>query len=79
MATNKPPIIQYTHHGVEVWVREDLKGQHLKHSLCYQCSRFHPGSTLNCRLAGLLQAVSRLLHVAIPVYECPIFHNRQVH
>ena len=30
-------IVKYKHHGVNVSVREDLKGKHREHCLCWIC------------------------------------------
>jgi hypothetical protein len=66
-------IITYNHHGVKVHVREDLKGHHSAHSLCYKCARFIPDHPMNCRLAQAITSFCRLTHVVLPVWECAVF------
>ena len=65
---------KYKHHGkVYVWVRSDLKGEHRNHCLCFDCSRFHPGSEGNCPVAQRLFYFCVENDVVTPVWECPKF------
>jgi len=66
---------KYNHHGVEVWVRSDLKGMHRDNCLCMQgCKKFKLGDRENnCKKADLLFAFCRLNSMTTPVYECPDF------
>jgi hypothetical protein len=67
-------IIGYEHHGVNVSVREDLKGKHREHCLCYRCRKFNPGKPeTNCPIANLLYAVCLAQNVVTPVWECSQF------
>jgi len=68
-------FIQYEHHGVDAWVREDLKGKHRDHCLCFSCGRFKPNSEDNCATADLLFAVCKRCGLVTPVYECPFFYE----
>jgi hypothetical protein len=63
-------FIKYKHHGHEVSVREDLKGLHREHCLCYRCERFG-----HCPIANEVYAVCLKHHVALPVWECPEFEE----
>lgn len=68
-------IIKYEHHGVEVFVDEDLKGKHRGHSLCWKgCKRFHPEDReKNCCIANLIYALDVALGLTTPVWECSKF------
>ena len=67
-------ITKYIHHGVEVFVEEELKGKHREHCLCFKCKNFKPGMPeTNCPIANLLYAVCIAENVTTPVYECPKF------
>lgn len=66
-------FIQYEHHEAMVFVRDDLKGLHRDHCLCYSCERFKPGSKENCRIAKEVYALCVRLDLVTPVWECPIF------
>lgn len=69
-------IVKYEHHGVEVSVREDLKGKHREHCLCYQCSRFNiDDRDKNCPIANLLYRFCVLTSCTTPVWECPQFRE----
>lgn len=68
----------YTHHGVNVIVRVDLKGKHREYCLCYACQLFTPEDReRNCKIASLLYAVDVALGVTTPVWECPKFILRE--
>ena len=66
------PIITYEHHGVEVSVREHLKGRHREHCLCWQnCEFFFPNDKYNnCPIAMELYDLCVLSNVTTPVWEC---------
>ena len=67
-------IIKYKHHGVNVSVREDLKGKHREHCLCWICEKFNPNDrNSNCQIANLLFEFDKLHHVTTPVWECKKF------
>jgi hypothetical protein len=64
---------RYEHHGTTVWVREDLRGQHRDHCLCFDCKRFHPGSAGNCKIAQSAYEACVEHNIVTPVWECPVF------
>ena len=67
-------IIKYNHHGVKVSVREDLKGKHREHCLCYSCKLFKPEDReANCQIANLLFEFDKLHNITTPVWECKKF------
>ena len=66
-------ITTYAHHGAMVQVRRDLKGQHRKHSLCYQCQIFKPNTLNNCHIAQAVFENCQKFHITTPVWECPSF------
>ena len=66
-------FVQYIHHGALVWVRFDLKGTHRDSCLCFDCQRFHPGTSVNCLKAQAIYKNCVLHSVVTPVYECPTF------
>ena len=66
--------IQYNHHGEIVTVREDLKGKHREHCLCWKCGKFFPEDReKNCPIANLLFAVDVQCGITSPVWECKKF------
>jgi hypothetical protein len=69
-------IEKYTHHGAEVFVDSELKGQHRAHCLCYRCANFHPGKTENCAIAQKLYQICVDFDLVTPVYECPAYRVR---
>ena len=70
-------FVQYEHHDADVWVREDLKGQHQEHCLCYSCLRFCPDDReQNCKRANLIYRVCVMLDMVLPVWECPEFREQ---
>ena len=72
-------IIQYEHHGNTVAVREDLKGKHREHCLCYSCGLFIPEDrSANCKTANALYALCCLTGCTTPVWECPEFEENEV-
>jgi hypothetical protein len=65
---------QYEHHGKQMWVRSDLKGQHRDHCLCYQCTKFNfEDREANCPIANALFHFDVLADVTTPVWECAEF------
>jgi len=66
--------VQYNHHGEIVTVREDLKGKHREHCLCFNCVKFFPEDRKNsCPIANLLFAVDVQCGITSPVWECKKF------
>lgn len=67
-------FISYNHYGSLNFVREDLKGSHREVCLCYDCTKFKPGTPEdNCPIANLIYAVCIAMNVVTPVFECPAF------
>lgn len=67
-------FIRYEHHDSEVWVREDLKGTHRRHCLCWSpCQLFRPGEVNNCPKAQKLYKLCVEEKMTTPVFECPDF------
>lgn len=71
METKK--FMRYTHHGVVVAVRVDLKGKHRDFCLCYSCDKFKPGMTENCPTAQENYELCVKRDLVLPVWECPEF------
>jgi hypothetical protein len=70
-------IVEYKHHDINVFVREDLKGKHREYCLCWQCKKLIPEDrTLNCPIANSLFAFDQRNNVTTPVFECPIFEDK---
>lgn len=69
-------FVKYQHHGRDAWVRDDLKGKHREHCLCYHCKNFRPGDDEwmeNCPIANLVFSVCVSNRVLLPVWECEKF------
>lgn len=67
-------IVKYEHHGKAMSVREDLKGKHREHCLCYSCGKFHPEDrTNNCPKAQRLYDLCVTEDVVTPVWECAAY------
>lgn len=66
-------IEQYEHHGAQVWVDSNLKGQHRNNCLCWKCENFKPGTEENCEIAQKLYQICVDESLVTPVYECPKF------
>lgn len=66
-------IIQYNHHGMDVWTNEKTKGKHRAHCLCYSCELFKPISKDNCEIAQEVFELCTTRHLVLPVFECPLF------
>ena len=67
-------VIKYNHHGNDVFVLKDKKGQHRDHCLCWICGKFYPepgDMSKNCPLAIMLYNICVLLKLVTPVWECP--------
>ncbi len=73
MTISQRKIVKYRHHGNEVSVDEELKGQHRKHCLCWQgCIHFQPELPLiHCPIASALYQFDIDHGLVTPVYECP--------
>ena len=66
--------IKYNHHGKEVMVREDLKGKHREHCLCWKCAFFNPEDRkVNCPIANALFGMNIMYNIVTPVWECEKF------
>lgn len=66
--------VKYKHHNATVSVREDLKGKHRAHCLCYDCKFFHPEDReLNCPIANKVFQLCVDENIVLPVWECPVF------
>lgn len=69
-------IIKYEHYGKEVFVREDLKGTHRKHCLCWSCKKLQViDRDENCPIAAAIYKLCVEFHVTTPVFECPDFEE----
>lgn len=67
-------IENYEHHGKKVFVREDLKGKHREHCLCYSgCTWFRPGREDNCPIAKAVYRNCVEFGIVTPMWECPVF------
>lgn len=64
--------VQYEHHNRTVSVREDLKGRHREHCLCYSCSRFDSNG-YKCPIAQTVYENCVKFGVVTPMWECPEF------
>lgn len=65
----------YVHHGTEVSVCSDLKGEHRNYCLCYSCFFFRPNETLNCPIAQRVYELCVEEDLVLPVWECPAFQG----
>jgi hypothetical protein len=73
--------VQYTHHGVIVWVDFDLIGKHKKFCLCYNCSSLvleQDTTKQNCPIAQELFEINKKYNIVTPVWECPEFKVKKV-
>lgn len=72
-------ILKYNHYGTEVFVRNDLKGKHREHCLCYICGSLDTNNPdNNCPIANILFAISKGFALVFPVYECPNFIQKEL-
>lgn len=70
--------IEYRHHGMPVWVREDLKSKHREHCLCFDCEYFNEEDPSDsCLIANMLFSICVLHNLVTPVWECPEFKKRE--
>lgn len=66
--------LQYQHHGVNVFVRKDLKGRHRDHCLCFSCEKLGSGGGKSgCEIANHVYANCVKFNLVTPVFECPRF------
>ena len=73
--------VQYTHHGVIVWVDLDLVGQHKKFCLCHICSSLvleQDTTKQNCSIAQELFEINKKYNILTPVWECPKFKFKKL-
>ena len=67
-------IEKYEHHGKMVSVQTHLKGNHVKHCLCSNCSKFNPQTrNENCSIANAIYKNCVDYGIVTPVWECPNF------
>jgi hypothetical protein len=66
-------IEKYVHHGGEVFVFSELKGQHRSHCLCFVCAAFKPNTPENCPIAQATFENCVKFNTTTPMYECPVF------
>ena len=60
--------------SAKVWVREDLKGEHREHCLCWKCEKLTPEDrTKNCPIATKVFTLCVEENLVLPVWECPVF------
>jgi len=72
------PVERYVHHGTEVVVFSELKGQHRDHCLCFNgCRRFKPGQPDNCPIAQATFENCVKFDLVTPVYECPVYEPQE--
>jgi hypothetical protein len=71
-----PHVSRYNHHGVDVSVIDEVKGQHRDHCLCFTCDAFNPGTEQNCPIANAVYANCVAFSLVTPVYECPKYEAR---
>jgi len=69
-------IIKYEHFGKEVYVRENLRGQHRKHCLCFMCAKFFPKAPQNCPIAQATYENCIKFNTVTPMWECPMFQKK---
>ena len=70
--------VEYEHHGAEVTVKEELKGKHREHCLCYDCEKFTPEDRArNCPIANAVYRNCVEFDIVTPVWECKYFKEEQ--
>lgn len=70
-------VSRYEHHGADVAVITELKGQHREHCLCWACGNFKPEDREgNCEIANQLFGLCVKYNLVTPVYECAAFKER---
>jgi hypothetical protein len=65
--------VKYNHHGQEVSVFAELKGQHRDHCLCMVCDKFKPGTEDHCPIAKDTYENCVKHGLCTPMFECPKF------
>ena len=71
--------VKYNHHGAEVMVREDLKGKHRDHCLCFACKKanlFDADKSNKCKIADAIYQNCVKFNLVTPVFECPEFEEK---
>jgi len=67
-------FMQYLHHGKEVWVISEMKGNHQCHCLCWSCEKFNPNNVEeNCPIAQINFEMDIENNITTPVWECAEF------
>ena len=67
-------IAYYSHHGRTVAVKEELKGRHREHCLCFSgCKFFKPGQPDHCEIAQATYENCVKFGTTTPMWECPKF------
>jgi hypothetical protein len=69
-------FVKYSHHGIDVWVNDELKGKHRDHCLCFSCELFHPNESNNCRIAQATFVNCVEFGTVTPMYECSNFKQK---
>ena len=65
---------KYNHHGIDVWVRIDLKGKHRDICLCFNCKKLNiEDREKNCPIANATYKNCERYGLTTPVTECPYF------
>ncbi len=66
--------ICYEHHHRAMWVRQDLRGRHREHCLCYRCESFTPENReQNCPIANEVYRLCCEAGLVLAVWECEHF------
>ena len=67
-------VEKYEHHGEEVSVFSELKGQHREHCLCMVCKKLKIGDAENnCPIAQAVFENYVKFNLCTPMFECPKF------
>jgi len=66
---------KYEHHGEDVFVSCEHKGNHRQHCLCTFCKRFKPGEEDNCPIAKDTFENCVKHNLVTPMWECPKFED----
>ena len=70
-------VIKYDHHGKEVYVREELKGKHRDHCLCFICDNFNmDNKDKKCKVADMIYHICIHYNLTLPVWECPDYKEK---
>ena len=63
--------IDYKRHGQSVAVRKDLKGNHNKLCMCWDCEKFLPQDPdKNCYVNQAMRRQSTAFGITTPIVEC---------